>query len=163
LEYGSDSRHRRLINLAAAAILVAAALLVVTTVGARELVLTDEDSGEVYLRLPLRDGDEFSVTYTHSVHLTPVTETYEVRDRDIYVVAARFYTFGAGMQTEYPEGVSWSYGEDGGIVLTGYNIYCKDLIYCVSKLYDHVLTYRGRDYSLGELCGRGSLVDFDIE
>ena len=138
-------------------------MLIVTTVGARTLVLTDEDDGHVYFRLSMRDGDRFAVTYTHSVHLTPVIEIYEVRDRDIYVVEARFYTFGAGMQTEYPEGVTWSYAEDGAIVLTGYNIYCKDLIYCVSKAYDHVLTYNNKDYSLGQICGRGSLVVFDIE
>ena len=150
------------IAIAAAAMICIAAALLASARASEKLVLSDEDTGQVYLELPVRDGDRFSVTYTHSVHNTPVTETYEIRGEDIYVVEARFYTFGAGMQTEYPEGVTYSYAEDGAIVLTGYNTLCRDLIYCVSKYYDHTLEYKGEVWSLGEMCGKGTLVQFRI-
>lgn len=159
----SKKRSLLIIAVAVAAVLAVSALFMYKASLKRTLVLSDEDSGQVYLELPMKDGDEFSVAYTHSVHLTPVIETYEVRDTEIYVVAAKFYTFGAGMQTDYPEGVTYTYDDDGAISLTGYNTMCKDLIYCVSKLYDHTLTYNGQEYSLGNICGKGSLVRFEIK
>ena len=144
-------------------IVIAAALLLVCLLPRRlYLVLSDQETGETRLRIPVEDGDRFSVTYTHSVHQTPVTETYEVRGTDIYVVAARFYTFGAGMQTDYPDGVTWTYAEDGAIVLEGYDALCQDLIYCVGKYYDHTLEYEGETWSLGTICGRGALVEFRL-
>lgn len=159
----SKKRLLLLITVAVAVILAVSALFAHSLSAKRTLVLSDEDTGQIYLELSIRDGDNFSVGYTHSVHLTPVIETYEVRDTDIYVVAAKFYTFGAGMQTDYPEGVTYTYDDDGAISLTGYNTLCKDLIYCVSKLYDHTLTCNGQEYSLGALCGKGTLVRFEIK
>lgn len=159
----SKKRQLLIAAVAVAAIIAVSALFAYHSSSKRTLVLTDEDTGQVYYELTLKDGDQFSVSYTHSVHLTKVTETYEVRNTDIYVVAAKFYTFGAGMQTDYPEGVTYSYDEDGAINLTGYNTLCKDLIYCVSKLYDHTLSYNGQEYSLGAICGKGSLVRFEIK
>lgn len=149
--------------MAAAVLIAAAVLLVVRLSGRMTLRLADSDTGQVYLELPVKDNDRFSVSYIHSVHQTPVIETYEIRGTDIYVVEAEFYTFGAGMQTDYPEGVTYYYDDDGGIVCTGYNIYCKDLIYCVGKIYDHILQYDDTEYSLRDICGRGSLVAFTIE
>lgn len=150
------------IAIAAAAMICIAAALLAFARGTEKLVLTDEDTGEVYLEIPVENGDRFSITYTHSVHNTPVTETYEIRGEDIYVVEAKFYTFGAGMQTEYPPEVTYSYADDGAIVLTGYDTLCKDLVYCVSKYYDHTLEYQGEVWSLGETCGKGTLVRFRI-
>ena len=149
--------------VAAAVIITAAAMATAASRGKCTLTLSDEDSGQVYLELPVSDGERFSVTFIHSVNQTPVSDTYEVRGTDIYVVETRFYNFGAGMQTEYPEGVTYTYAEDGAIVATGYNILCRDLIYCVGKVSDHVLELGGEEYSLRELCGRGTLVRFGIE
>ena len=149
--------------IAAAVVIIAAVLLLICLLPRGLcLVISDEETGRVYLRIPVEDGDRFSVTYTHSVHQTPVTETYEVRGTELYVVAARFYTFGAGMQTDYPEGVTWSYDSDGAIVAEGYDTLCKDLIYCVGKYYDHTLEYQGQVWSLSAACGRGNLVEFTI-
>ncbi len=126
------------------------------------LVISDQDSGKVYLSLPVKDGEEFTITYKHSVHQTPVSETYQVRGGEIYVIKAVFYNFGAGMQTDYPPGCTWHYADDGAIVVEGYDIPCPELSYCVSEYYDHTLEYRGMIISLGEACGKGSVVDINI-
>lgn len=149
--------------MAAAVIVIAAALFIIFRPSQPRLVLSNEDTGQIYLSLPVNDGDRFSVTFKHSVHLTPVIETYEIRGSDIYVVEAKFYTFGAGMQSEYDPGLSYTYDDDGGIVVSGYNTLCRDLIYCISKVYDHVLEYNGTEYSLASLCGRGTLVRFAVK
>ena len=64
--------------MAAAAILVVAALALLGLFLLREpkLVLSDQDSGHVFARLPLADGDSFSVTFRHSVNKSDVTEIY---------------------------------------------------------------------------------------
>lgn len=149
--------------VAAAVIIIAAALFVIFRPSQTKLTLSNEDSGQVYLSFPVQDGDRFSVTFKHSVHLTPVIETYEVRGNEIYVVEAKFYTFGAGMQSDYEDGLTYSYDDDGGIVVSGYNIHCKDLVYCISKVYDHVLKYGDTEYSLASICGRGTMVRFQID
>lgn len=142
----------------------AAALLAIFHIFAQpRLVLTDTDTGAVFLRLPLEGDGRFSVTFIHSVNQSPVIETYEIRGSDIYVVECRFYNFGAGMQTEYPEGVTYSYADDGAIVATGYNIHCKDLIYCVGKVSDHILEAGGEEYSLRDICSAGTKVSFTVK
>ena len=158
------SKQRIKIVLAlAVAIIIAAAVFVTVFSGRTRLVLSDEDSGEVYLKLPISDGGRFSLTYTHSVHKTPVTEVYEVRGKDIYVVEARFHTFGAGMQTEYPDGVELSYDDDGTIVLTGYNTLCPHLVYGVGRIADYVLNVGDDEYVLADICGRNKFVLFSIK
>ena len=64
--------------LAAAAILViaAVALFVLPRFGTPGLLLTDERTGRVFARLPLEDGESFSVTFRHSVNKSDVTEIY---------------------------------------------------------------------------------------
>lgn len=158
----SKSKTRLVLTVAVAIVIIAAAVFVIIFTGRTRLVLSDEDSGEIYLQLPIRDGDRFSLTYTHSVHKTPVTEVYEVRGKDIYVVEARFHTFGAGMQTDYPEGVELSYADDGTIVLTGYNTLCSHLVYGVGRIADYTLKIQDDEYVLADVCGRGSFVLFTI-
>lgn len=143
--------------------MIAAALLAVFEFGKQKLVLSELETGEVFLSLPVSDGDRFSVTFVHSVNQTPVTDVFEVRGSDIYVVECRFYGFGAGVQTEYPDGVTYTYAEDGAIVATGYNILCKDLIYCVGMVSDHILEFDDTEYSLRDICGRGTKVEFGIK
>lgn len=76
---------------------------------------------------------------------------------------ARFYTFGAGMQTEYDEDVTYTYADDGEIVATGYHTLCTGMVYCVGKVSDHTLELDGKTYSLRQLCGPGSLVAFTLK
>lgn len=160
----SSKKKLNAIAAAAAAVAITAAVLLAVYIRAEktQLVLSDEDTGRVFLSLPAADGDRFSITFVHSVNQTPVTDIFEIRGDDIYVVECRFYSFGAGMQTEYPEGVTYSYADDGAIVATGYDILCKDLIYCVGKVSDHILNAGGEEYSLRDICGRGAMVRFCI-
>ena len=148
---------------AVAIIIIVTASLAVLRPWQTRLILSDEDSGRQLLTLPMTEGNRFSVTYTHSVHQTPVTEVYEVRGNDIYVVEARFYTFGAGMQTDYPEGVTLTYAEDGAIVLTGYNTLCPTLVYGVGRIADFTLSYGNEEYPLAELDGRGKFIEFTVK
>ena len=128
------------------------------------LTLKNEDTGEVYARYLMRTGEEFSVGFVHSVNKSPVIDCYELRDDGIYVVKTIYYGFGAGVQTELEDGQTLEYGEDGSMIVSGFNRKISSLIYCVGVVSDHTLTLREeREISLRDLCGRSSMVRFEFD
>ena len=76
------------------------------------LILKNGDTGNHHI-FSIKDGDEFSVTFIHSVNNSPVTDVYQIRKSKIYVDRTIYYAFGAGVQTEIEEGQSLEYGQDG--------------------------------------------------
>jgi hypothetical protein len=126
----------------------------------KRLILFNADSGEIYAEFQVEEGQRFSITFIHSVNKTPVTDVYEIRGGEIYVVETRYYSFGAGVQTEIEEGQTLTYAEDGAMVVSGIDRLMSGMIYVVGKIYDHRLEINGSVYSLTELCGKGSPVEF---
>ncbi len=144
--------------------LVIAAIIFVCSVkvGPVELVLTDLDSGQEYASFPIEDGGSFSIEFIHSVNQTPVTDVYQVKGRDFYVIETRYYGFGAGVQTLIEEGQTLTYAPDGAMVITGFNTRMTGMCYLIGMVSDHVLSLGGQEYSLRDLCGRGSSVVFTL-
>lgn len=128
------------------------------------LVLTSVDSGEEYAAYPVKTGDEFGIGFIHSVNKSPLTDYYEVREDGIYVVRTVYYGFGAGVQTELEGNETLEYGEDGSMIVSGFDRKMNDLIYFVGTVSDHTLTLPdGSEISLRDLCGRNACVRFDLE
>ena len=151
--------------LVAAALLAAAAFLNLNDRdGSMDLVLTDADTGAEFGRWPVKAGDVFSVTFVHSVNQTPVTDYYEVReDGEFYVTATKYYGFGAGVQTEIEDEQTLTYTEDGGMLVSGFNLKMTGMVYVVGMVSDHTLEIGGEEVSLRDLCGRGADVTFTLE
>ena len=63
------------------------------------LTLRNRDTGEVYARYKMGEGDRFSVTFIHSVNKYPLTDTYEIENKTIYVEETTYCSFGAGVQS----------------------------------------------------------------
>jgi hypothetical protein len=143
-------------------ILFTAALVLICRYGFA-LTLRNGRTGEVYGRFPLREGQGFSVGFIHSVNKSPVTDFYEIRQGQIFVVKTVYYDFGAGVQTEVEDGQTLTYGDDGAMIVSGFDRPIEPLNYFVGTVSDHILTVNGQEYSLRELCGRSSLVTFSYE
>ena len=91
-------------------------------------------------------------------------DNYEIREDGIYVVKTVYYGFGAGVQTELEEGQKLEYGDDGSMIITGFDRKMDDLIYFVGTVSDHMLTLQGgEEISLRDLCGRNAMVRFSLE
>ena len=133
------------------------------TSGKDTLVLRDGDTKEEYARFPVSAGDEFSVTFIHSVNQYPLTDVYGIRDHKIYVVRTIYNNFGAGVQTEIEEGQKLEYGENGEMIVSGFDREMPWLSYIVGTVSDHILTIHGKEISLRELCSRNSKVEFSCE
>ena len=72
--------RKRITAAAAIIVIIAAAVLLIPRAG-YYLTLRNRDSGEVYARYRMGEGDRFSVTFTHSVNKYPLTDIYEIEDR----------------------------------------------------------------------------------
>ena len=127
------------------------------------LTLRNGDSKEVYDRYKVAEGDEFSVGFIHSVNKSPLTDVYQIKDHKIYVVRTIYYGFGAGVQTEIEDGQTLTFGEDGEMIVSGFDLEMPHLSYIVGTVSDHVLTIHGEEISLRDLCGRNSTVEFTCE
>ncbi len=145
--------------IAAAAIL----FLILRSSSERFLVLTDMDTGKKIAEYPVEDKERFSITFIHSVNKSPLTDVYEIRDKDIYVVETHYHGFGAGVQTEIEEGQTLSYAPDGTMIVSGFDKLIPNLSYFVGTVSDHILKIHGREISLRELCGRNCKVRFSCE
>ena len=153
-------------KLAAALILLIAVLAVAFLYLNRpgHLVLINEETKEEIARYPARKGDTFGIGFIHSVNKSPVTDYYEIRSDGIYVVKTVYYGFGAGVQTQLEEGQKMEYGEDGSMIITGFDRRMDDLVYFVGTVSDHTLTLDdGQQISLRDLCGRNTKVRFSYK
>ena len=150
--------------MAAAAILVVAAAAVLAVFLLREpkLVLSNDETGKVYTRLPLKDGDSFSVTFRHSVNKSDVCEIYQLRGREIWLTGCVYYGFGAGVAEVLEPGWTLDYGENGEMIIGNIEMKMNDLTYIVGTVYDHILEINGEKIILNELCGKNAKVHFSV-
>ena len=144
--------------------IAAAFLIFCMPIRSRRLVLRNASDGTWYADYPVREGSWFSIGFIHSVNKSPVTDFYQIRDGAVYVEKTVYYGFGAGVQTEIGPGQTLSYGDDGSMIVTGFDQRMDDLTYFVGTVSDHVLTVDdGPEISLRELCGRNARVRFSCE
>ena len=150
--------------MAAAAILVIAAVALFAPLLLRHpgLLLSDQETGRVYARLPLDEGERFSVTFRHSVNKSDVTEIYERRGREIWLTGCVYYGFGAGVAEVLDPGWTLETGDNGEMILSNIEMKMSDLTYIVGTVYDHILDIGGEKIVLNELCGRNAKVHFSI-
>ena len=142
--------------------IAAAAICVPPLFRTEGLVLSDQISGRVYARLPLEEGEEFSVTFRHSVNKSDVTEIYERRGREIWLTGCVYYGFGAGVAEELDPSWTLETGEAGEMILGNIEMRMDDLTYIVGTVYDHILEIGGERIVLNELCGKNAKVHFSI-
>lgn len=148
----------------AAAILVVAAVItfVVPLLKSPALVLSDAETGRIFDRIPLEDGDSFSVTFRHSVNKSDVTEIYQRRGREIWLTGCVYYGFGAGVAEVLEPGWTLETGDSGEMILGSIEMKMSDLTYIVGTVYDHILEINGERIVLNELCGKNAKVHFSI-
>src|SRR5690625_7926427 len=77
------------------------------------LVFYEENTDNIAAYIPLKSGETFQIIFVHSIHLTDVTEKYELtKDKQIKQSEMIFSDFGIGMSYEVKEHEEIFY-EDG--------------------------------------------------
>ena len=155
---------------AAAIIWIIAAAAFLGTRSGYYLTVRSRDSGALYARYRMGEGDRFSITFIHSVNKYPLTDTYEIEDKNIYVEETVYCSFGAGVQTELNPGevldkvyVDRPDYQGWAMVIRNIHQLRNNVGYIVGTVYDHVLTVNGQDVSLRDLCGKNAAVRFNYE
>ncbi len=103
-------------------------------------LLSRDASGNLVSLIPLQEGDEFAIRFTHSVALTPVEEWFEAHDGQITLRRTVYEDFGAGLPHDAQSGQLMSV-ENGKISLTGYDLVIPTLYVRVGRIAKHALLY----------------------
>jgi len=130
------------------------------------LVIRDTNSGRVYGSWPWGESPEkpmeFAIEFIHSVNQSPVREFFQIEDGTIRLMAVRFFSFGAGMRSEFEEGQTLSRDGDA-LVISGFSTSFKKLNYIIGTVSDHLFIINGESNSLRELCGRNAHITISFE
>lgn len=128
------------------------------------LVLYNLNSQAVAYAAPLAQGEEFSVSYTHSVNKSEVDEVYRLSGEDILLTRLIYGTFGAGMTTDYTAegGKSFYLNDEGRMVIEGYDIVTTNMVYNVAVIADHVLHIKGREIHLNTIAQPKQALRFEL-
>ena len=129
--------------ITAAVIIAAVIILIFNPFSDKYLILEDDQTGEIYTKIPVENLDEFEITFTHSVNKTPVTDIYQIREGDIYLTGNIYYSFGAGVPTEIYEGQTLSYGENGEMIISDMDTLMPNLVYIIGTVTDYYLSVNG--------------------
>jgi len=119
------------------------------------LEIRDAGSGRLYGKWPLEKDGEFAVEFIHSVHQSPVLESFRARGKEIQPAAVRFSSFGAGMASDVEEGQTLTRDGDA-LIISGFNASFRELSYIVGTVSDHLLFINGETISLKNLCGKNA-------
>jgi len=155
----------RILKIILAALVITGAVFYVGCFKAekgRALEIRDAGSGKIYGKWPLDRSGEFAIEFIHSVHQSPVRETFRFESGMIHPVSVRFDSFGAGMQSDLEEGQTLTLDGDA-MVLAGFKTSFRALNYIVGTVSDHLLFINGETISLRELCGRNAHITIRVK
>ncbi|MFZ5648005.1 MAG: DUF1850 domain-containing protein [Bacillota bacterium] len=116
-------------------------------------------TGEILYQCPVQVGEEFKLTFIHSVTLRPVEETYRVTsDHKIAIVEMVFDDSGPNLPA-YPEGSTRWIIEKNRWRVVGYDTLLEEISLLVAQhVADHTLLVGGRKVSLVKTAGPGQYV-----
>jgi hypothetical protein len=102
------------------------------------------------------EGEEFTLSFIHSVNKRPVYDTIRVTGDKLLIVKSRFDSFGAGM----PEGSH--IGENGWLEWT-INRLVPEVSFFVGWVANHSLRLKGQEIPLARLAEAGTLLSLRIQ
>jgi hypothetical protein len=120
-----------------------------------EIVPTDTE--RLTLCAKMRAGEEFILSFTHSVNRRPVYDTIRVARDHVVVVKSRYDSFGAGMPEHSTAEGTFRVAEDGWIEWT-INRAMPEVVVRVGRVANHTLHLKGREIPLASLAPPGTAV-----
>ncbi len=125
------------------------------------LEITDLNRGSVVLCARMAEGEEFVISFTHSVNRRPVYDTLRAEGGRLIIGKSRFDTFGAGMPDASTSDGTLRVLEDGWLEYT-VNRPVPEVTVRVGRVADHRLKLKGRDIPLTGLAPPGSPLSFQV-
>jgi hypothetical protein len=151
--------RRRVTWWVAAGVGVAAVFLLWPSSPVLEIV--DGRSGRTAYCTRVRTGEEFVLSFVHSVNRRPVYDTLRVEADHLVIVRSRFDSFGAGMPEVSTQDGTLTIAQDGWLEWT-VNRPTPEVTVRVGRVADHTVHYKGRDIRLSDLAEPGSALTLRV-
>jgi hypothetical protein len=125
------------------------------------LEIVDGQSGRRAFCTRAQPGDEFVISFVHSVNHRPVYDTLRVEADRLVIVRSRFDSFGAGMPEVSTQDGTLTIAQDGWLEWT-VNRPATEVTVRVGRVADHTVHYKGRDIRLSDLAEPGSALTLRV-
>jgi len=118
------------------------------------LEILDGRTGKVAFCARIQNGEEFLISFVHSVNRRPVYDTLRAEGEHLVIVKSRFDAFGAGMpEASTPEG-TLTIAKDGWLEWT-VNRPVPEITIRVGWVANHTLSIKDREIRLADLAEPG--------
>ena len=151
--------HRRWIACLVVAGAGVAGLLLWPFVLALEFV--DGREGRVAFCVWVRPGEEFVLSFVHSVNKRPVYDTLRAEGDHLVIVKSRFDSFGAGMPEASTDEGTLTVAPDGWLEWT-VNRPVPEITVRVGRVAEHTLHLKGREIRLADLAEPGKALTMRV-
>lgn len=125
------------------------------------LEIVDGRAGGVVFCARVQSGEEFVLSFVHSVNRRPVYDTLRVEADHLVIVKSRFDSFGAGMPDASTQDGTLTVVEDGLLEWT-VNRPTPEITVRVGRMADHTMHFNGRDIRLSDLAEPGSALTLRV-
>lgn len=125
------------------------------------LEIVNVNSGQMALCADMADGEEFVLSFIHSVNKRPVYDTLRASRDHLVIVKSRFDAFGAGMPESSTAEGTLRVAEDGWLEWTT-NRPVPEVVVRVGRVAEHTLHLKGRFVPLKGLAEPGTPLSMQI-
>lgn len=125
------------------------------------LEIVNVNTGQIVLCADMADGEEFVLSFIHSVNKRPVYDTLRAARDHLVVVKSRFDAFGAGMPESSTDKGTLRIAEDGWLEWTT-NRSVPEVVVRVGRVAEHSLRLKGRSIPLKDLAEPGAPLSMRI-
>ena len=125
------------------------------------LEIVDADSGRVVFCTRVKPGEEFVLSFVHSVNRRPVYDTLRTEADRLVIVKSRFDSFGAGMPESSTSEGTLTVASDGWLEWA-VNRPVTDVTVRVGRVAEHTLHFRGREIRLSDLSEPGGALTMRV-
>jgi hypothetical protein len=125
------------------------------------LEIVDSREGRIAFCSRVRPGEDFVLSFVHSVNRRPVYDTFRVEGDHLVIVKSRFDAFGAGMPEVSTSEGTLAVAPDGWLEWT-VNRPVPEVTVRVGRVADHTLHLKDREIRLSDLSEPGSALTFRV-
>jgi hypothetical protein len=110
------------------------------------LQIIDYQTTEIIWEQKVKDGEDFSIRYLHSVAQTPVIEFFKIKDGKILLTGTEYQSYGAGLPTSADQG-DYIVADDK-FIIKNIEQQLPEILLRVSDYAQHEFIYNEKSYKL---------------
>lgn len=110
----------------------------------------------------VEDGQEFSLSFVHSVNKRPVDEYFVVENNDLVVMKTVYDSFGAGMPEGTVAGMEPHLNNEGLLEISSIDYRLPEINLFVGTVAKHTLSINNRKIALADLAEPGKPVQLKL-